>query len=266
MANLSGDLVRHHLPTRVFGQNVVYTPKVGSTNTELKALAEQDAPEGLLYLTEEQLSGRGRLDRRWLAPPGSSLLFSLLFRPGRGVAPRQAQRLTMICSLALAEAIEAQTGLRPAIKWPNDLLWHDGKKLAGILTELGFKREQLDWAVVGVGLNVNVDFRHHAPLSAIATSLSMILGRDTAAGRLPLLQKFLVNVEQRYLALQQGHLPHEEWAARLVGIGQTVTVSGADQTYQGLMTGVDENGALLLEQSGQIIPILAGDVSLRLPA
>ncbi len=273
MDKLSGDVVRHNLPTRIFGQHVVYVPQTGSTNTELKALAQQGAPEGLLYLTEEQLSGRGRLDRRWLAPPGSSLLMSLLFRPGDAVAPYQAQRLTMICSLALVDAIQAQTGLQPNIKWPNDLLWCDGKKLAGILTELGLEGDRLSWAVVGIGLNVNVDFRHQpgptadngrAPLSEIAASLSMILGRDTTADRLPLLQKFLVNVEQRYLALRQGHLPHREWAARLAGLGQIVTVTGAGKPRRGLLTGVDENGALLLEQAGQVITILAGDVSLNL--
>ena len=83
MAKLSGDLIRHKLSTFICGQNVVYTAQTGSTNTELKGLARGGAPEGLLYITEEQLAGRGRLDRSWYAPAGSSLLMSLLFRPGQ---------------------------------------------------------------------------------------------------------------------------------------------------------------------------------------
>ena len=133
MSRLSGDLVRHKLATRVFGQNVVYIEQIGSTNTELKTLARQGAPEGLLYLTNEQLAGQGRLKgRKWVAPAGSSLLLSLLFKPTEVVAPNQAQQLTMLCALAMVNAVEIQTGLRPALKWPNDLLWQDGKKLGGI--------------------------------------------------------------------------------------------------------------------------------------
>jgi BirA family biotin operon repressor/biotin-[acetyl-CoA-carboxylase] ligase len=281
MSRLSGDLVRRGLPTYVFGQNVVYTEQTGSTNTELKRLARWGAPEGLLYLTDEQLVGRGRLERSWHAPAGSSLLMSLLFRPAGLVAPAQAQRLTMLCALALADAIELHTELSPGLKWPNDLVWRDGKKLAGILTELDIEGESLNWVVVGLGLNVNVDFSRQTqaesdrpgrpgsggpPLAQLATSLSMIMGRDTGGLRLPILQSFLFNVEQRYEALRQGKLPHHEWQERLVGIGQpvTVTVLSEGQRQEGILAGVDENGALLLTQAdGSTIPIFAGDVTLR---
>lgn len=281
MSRLSGDLVRHRLPTYVFGQNVIYSEQTGSTNTELKRLARWGAPEGLLYLTDEQLVGRGRLERSWHAPAGSSLLMSLLFRPKGWVAPHQAQRLTMLCALALADAIELHTELSPGLKWPNDLVWIDGKKLAGILTELDIEDDQLNWAVIGIGLNVNVDFSRHTEaepdrpgrpgsggpaLAQTATSLSMIMGRDTGGLRLPILQSFLFNVEQRYEALRRGELPHREWQERLVGIGQAVAVTnlGDAHPYEGTLAGVDENGALLLTQAdGSTITVFAGDVTLR---
>lgn len=281
MSRLSGDLVRHRLPTFVFGQNVIYTEQTGSTNTELKRLARWGAPEGMLYLTDEQLVGRGRLERSWHAPAGSSLLLSLLFRPAGLVAPHQAQRLTMLCALALADAIELHTELSAGLKWPNDLVWIDGKKLAGILTELDLEGDALNWAVVGIGLNVNVDFSRQTetepdrpgrpgsggpPLAQVATSLSMITGRDTGGLRLPILQSFLFNVEQRYEALRRGELPHREWQERLVGIGQpaTVKVLEVSQRYEGILAGVDENGALLLTQAdGSTVTIFAGDVTLR---
>lgn len=280
MARISGDLVRHRLPTHVFGQNVVYVEQTGSTNTELKALARWGAPEGLLYLTNEQLAGRGRLERKWHAPAGSSLLLSLLFRPGSSLAPHQAQRLTMLCALAMADAIKTHTGLEPGLKWPNDLVWGDGKKLAGVLTEMEIENDQLAWVVVGLGLNVNVDFnqldREFAlpgtagnggpPLAAVATSLSMIMQEDADGLRLPILQSFLVNVERRYEALRRGELPHREWRERLVGLEQPVTVISADGSskQEGIMAGVNEDGALLLRQAdGSTIPIYAGDVTVR---
>jgi BirA family biotin operon repressor/biotin-[acetyl-CoA-carboxylase] ligase len=278
MTRLSGDLVRHQLSTRLFGQNVVYTAQTGSSNTELKKLARWGAPEGLLYLVDEQLAGRGRMKRQWYAPAGSSLLMSLLFRPDEIVAPDQSQRLTMLCALALADAVETQTGLAPGLKWPNDLVWQDRKKLAGILTETEIEGNRLSWAVVGLGLNVNVDFNKQAksyregqsgngdaPLSQTATSLSMILGQDTGHLRLPILQKFLFNVEQRYEAVRQGEALHREWRSRLVGLGQRVTIIEVDGSkHQGVMADVDENGALVLQQSdGSVMMFLAGDVTLR---
>jgi BirA family biotin operon repressor/biotin-[acetyl-CoA-carboxylase] ligase len=274
MARLSGDLIRYKLPTFVFGQNVVYTERIGSTNTELKRLARLGAPEGLLYITDEQVVGRGRHEKSWYAPPESSLLLSLLFRPAAFVAPNQIQQLTMLCALALADAVTSETALTPKLKWPNDLIWSDGKKLAGLLTELEFADDQLAWVVVGVGLNVNVDFSNYEgqpsgngspPLSQTATSLSLILKQDTSQLRLPILQRFLVNVETRYNALRQGYSPYEDWRSRLIGLGEPVIIINVDGSQQqGVMLDVDENGALLLQQKdGTITTILAGDVSLR---
>jgi len=277
MRELSGDLIRHKLPTRTFGQNVIYTGQTGSTNTELKQLARRGAPEGMLYIADEQLVGRGRLKRSWFAPPGSSLLMSLLFRPGDFLPPDRSQSLTMLCALALADAVSMKTEVKPYLKWPNDLVWKDGRKLAGILTETEFAGDRLNWVVVGTGLNVNVDFKEHeqqhkqsgngdAPLSQIATSLSIILKRDTDDLRLPILQKYLFNVEQRYKALQQGWMPHEEWRDRLLGLGQTVTlIDTGGAKYQGIMADVEANGALVLQQAdGSTAAFSAGDVSLKL--
>jgi BirA family biotin operon repressor/biotin-[acetyl-CoA-carboxylase] ligase len=265
---LSADLIRRDLATHTFGQHLVYVAQIGSTNTELKKLAQEGAPEGFLYLTDEQVAGRGRLNRGWYAPPGSSLMMSLLFRPGGVVAPHQAQRLTMLCALSMADAIEAQTGLAPALKWPNDLVWRDGRKLAGVLTELGFEGNDLAWAIVGIGLNVNLDFAAMPVndagenLAQRAVSLSMLLGREV--DRRPLLQQFLVNVEQRYEGLRQGRLFHQEWRARLLGLGQPITVTDPKGVHQGLLEDVDENGAVLLRQpDGTLLTVLAGDVTLR---
>lgn len=170
-------------PTHTFGKHVIYFKQIASTNDYLKKVLTADTPEGTLVLTEEQTAGRGRFDRTWVAPPRSSLLSSLLFRPDF-LPPERAQLLTMVCALAVADAIAEQTGIAVSLKWPNDVVF-GGKKLAGILTELGTFGEHLDWVIVGVGLNVNVDFAAIDPsLAETAISLQTIAGHPVPRGRL----------------------------------------------------------------------------------
>ena len=148
MSDLSAEAIAAALTTRRLGRPVLYFPRIGSTNDVAHDRAAAGAAEGLLVIADEQTAGRGRLDRRWWAPPGSSLLMSLLLRPA--LPPDQAGQLTMCLGLAAVEAIEAVTGLRPALKWPNDLLLED-RKLGGMLTELRLEGERLDIRGVGVG-------------------------------------------------------------------------------------------------------------------
>jgi len=261
------DDIQHNLNTRTFGQTIVYYDQIGSTNTELKQLAGVGAPEGTLVIADEQLAGRGRFERRWLAPPGSSLLTSLLFRP-TFLPPNRTQYITMLCALAAVDAIAAETGVSVGLKWPNDLL-HDGRKLAGLLTELGFTGERLDWVVVGLGLNINVDFsafaasgsNGYASLSKTATSLQMITGEHVP--RLPLLQTYLQAVERRYEALKRGETPYKAWAEKLTMLEQPVTVTTGETTFSGVAERVDEEGALLVRlPDGRLERVLAGDVTL----
>jgi BirA family biotin operon repressor/biotin-[acetyl-CoA-carboxylase] ligase len=257
---LSVERIGAGLDTAFVGRHLVYLPETGSTNYEACLLAKAGAPEGALVISDHQTAGRGRLDRHWEAPPASSLLMSLIFRPALG--PGQVQRLTMICGLAGVDAVESETGLRVGLKWPNDLVI-DGAKMGGILTEIAVQGNRVDYVVVGIGLNVNLDpAQLPGDLLAAATSISQALGRTVA--RLPLLWAFLQAVERRYLALESGASPHKEWAQRLVTLHQPVAVHTAGSVLQGLAEGVDADGALLVRLSdGRLETIVTGDVTLR---
>ncbi len=257
---LTAEAIRWGLPTKLIGRRVLAYSRLGSTNDEAKRLAEAGEPEGTLVIADEQTAGRGRLQRTWWAPPGTALLISLIFRPQ--LAPHQAQRLTMLCSLAICEAIVKTTGLAPAVKWPNDVLLR-GRKVCGILTELGLEGQRLAYAVVGMGINVNVDFSGVGELARTATSLAQELGREVS--RLELLRAILVGIEERYARLCAGESPHAEWAARLATLGQQVVVTTPNERMSGVAEGVDADGALLLrDDNGVLRRILAGDVTLQI--
>lgn len=255
------------LTTRLFGRNLVFLLRTGSTNDVAKDLAAQGAPEGTVIVADEQTAGRGRMGRRWTAPPGTCLLCSILFRPT--LLPTQAARLTMLCSLAAADAIQQVTGLYVDLKWPNDLIvqlsnlqsptW---KKLAGILTETGVAGERLEFVIVGIGINVNVPPEVLPALAADATSILAETGQIT--DRAALLAGLLAGVEQRYEALQAGANPQPEWAARLATLGRPVRAITAGGTLVGVAESVDEDGALLLRTpDGALHRLSAGDVTLN---
>lgn len=249
------------------GGAIDYHERVGSTNDLALAAGEAGAPAGLLVLAEEQIAGRGRLDRRWHAPAGQCLLMSLLFRPGDPFAQR-ASRITMMCGLSLAEAATQVAGIEVHLKWPNDLIItrEDGawRKIAGMLSEIGGAAQSPDLLVVGLGLNVNVPAAALANLAPNAGSLQAEIGHPV--DRVALLDDFLTRLEAAYARWDSGWDPLRAWEARLAWIGQRVSVHTPGAVHTGVAIGVDEEGALLLRQpDGVCRAFPVGDVSLRPP-
>ncbi len=267
MSNFNLDAFQAALATRRIGRPTHHYPQTGSTNDLAHAAASAGAAEGLVILADEQTAGRGRLDRRWWAPPGTSLLFSLLLRPDLSVT--HAGQLTMCLGLAAAEASESVTGLRIGLKWPNDLI-RAGRKLGGMLAEVELDDERIRYAVLGLGLNVNVDFAAPAESAAgaampdelrdQATSLAMLLGQPV--DRASLLAALLASFETHYDRLLSGHSPHAAWAARLDTLGQRVRVALPDGACSGIAAGVTPEGGLILAgDDGTERIIWAGDVT-----
>jgi BirA family transcriptional regulator, biotin operon repressor / biotin---[acetyl-CoA-carboxylase] ligase len=271
--------IQEGLRTRWLGRDLYFYPAIGSTNDEGKRLAADGTPEGTVLVADEQTAGRGRLQRRWMAPPGSSLLLSVILRPR--VAPAQIQRVTMICGLAAADALIEVAGVVPDLKWPNDLLLQ-GRKVTGILTEMATIDMQVDYVVVGIGINVNIEPAYWAgpddkddslwgvalaqdqsliALAGEATSVAAAAGRPVS--RLRLLWRLLEGIEARYERLRAGDSPHEEWSARLAVVGREVEVSTGSEVLIGRVAGVDADGALLLDTAAGRRRVLAGDLKLR---
>jgi BirA family transcriptional regulator, biotin operon repressor / biotin---[acetyl-CoA-carboxylase] ligase len=261
---LSVVAVERSLTTRLLGHPALVYPSIGSTNDAALERAAGGATEGLLVLAEEQTAGRGRQDRSWWAPPGSSLLMSLLLRPS--IAAASAGQLTMCLGLGAVEGIERLTSLRVGLKWPNDLVLN-GRKLGGMLSEARLVGGQIEYAVLGLGLNVNLDVKDGseqsvvpADVAASATSLQMALGEPV--DRLALLAAILERCEKWYMGLLAGESPYSAWLAHLDTLGRRVRVSMAPGTLEGVATGASPEGALLLQDDhGHTHTIWAGDVT-----
>jgi BirA family biotin operon repressor/biotin-[acetyl-CoA-carboxylase] ligase len=267
---LTPEQISRDLRTAVVGRSIECYPQVMSTNDIVRERARAGQPEGLLVLAEEQTVGRGRLGRGWAAPPGSSLLLSLLLRPG-WLPPADAFALTMLAGVALCEAVEEATPVQATLKWPNDLLLPVRgvagptlRKAAGILSELELAGLHVAWVVIGIGVNVNwsphgqVDGRD---LAEVATSVGAAAGQPL--GRLALLRALLRRLDTHYLALRAGQRDElfGAWRTRLAMLGQPISVRLPTGELRGVALDVEPSGALLVrDEAGDVHTVLAGDV------
>jgi len=225
--------------------------ELDSTNRYLLDEARRGARGGLVAVADHQTAGRGRLDRRWEAPPGSSLLVSVLIRPAREA---DAHRVVMAAALALADAVEAVAGFAPALKWPNDLVVGDlvvgDRKLAGLLAE-----RDADALVVGAGCNVEWD-SFPAHLAGTATACNLEAGRSV--DRDALLDAFLAGFGD---ALDAPALVPARYRARLATIGRRVHVDRPHDVLLGEAVDVTDDGALVVRRDdGTEEIVVVGDV------
>lgn len=258
---LKPDLIRKQLKTRTVGKVIEYRSITGSTNTDAFNMARDGAKDGTCVVADAQTAGRGRLGRKWMAPPGTSILTSIILRPD--IPPVHAPIMTLAAGVAVAKAITRVTGLDPRIKWPNDILI-GGLKVAGILTEMLSEADVVHFIVLGIGINVNVDKKHMpGEILKIATSLSIETGRTVSRNQV--LMALYEEVEGAYRRfLRQGpRIIIEQWEdiARIRGRMVSATAP-SEKKVTGKARGLDDDGALLIEGSGgNLYRISVGDVT-----
>lgn len=258
----NGVEVSSALSTDFIGRNIRFYPSVDSTNKKAFELGRAGEPEGTAVIADAQTGGKGRLGRKWESPAGVNLYTSILLRPG--IPPARAHNLTFVSAVAVAETVGRLSPVRPVVKWPNDILL-DGKKTAGILLEMDSEPDRVHFIVAGIGVNINIkDADLPAQLREIATSLYEKRGEltDRAGFAAALYSDF----EKWYkVYMEQGFSPvMEAWKGYFASTGRRVTVRSLDAVTEGVCTGVDADGALLVRtSSGAVERVVSGDVEQR---
>ena len=251
--------IADQIHTKWAGKTVHFARKTDSTNLWIKRLAKEGAPEGTLALAEFQSAGRGRLGRSWEVPEGTSVMMSILLRPK--FEPQYAPMLTLVMGMAVAKAVK-KLGFDVSIKWPNDVVVSH-KKICGILTEMGVRDGKIDYAVIGVGINVNIrEFPEE--MADKATSLYLESGREFDRSQIPgLVMEAFEKYYEKFAATCDLSGLKEEYESILANYDQPVRVL-AKEPYEGVARGITDGGELLVEKTdGTIVAVSAGEVSVR---
>ena len=251
--------IADQIHTKWAGKTVHFARETDSTNLWIKRLAKEGAPEGTLALAEFQSAGRGRLGRSWEVPEGTSVMMSILLRPK--FEPQYAPTLTLVMGMAVAKAVKS-LGFDVSIKWPNDVVVSH-KKICGILTEMGVRDGKIDYAVIGVGINVNIK-EFPEEMVDKATSLYLESGKEFDRSQIPgLVMEAFEKYYEKFAATCDLRGLKEEYESILANYNQPVRVL-AKEPYEGVARGITDGGELLVEKTdGTIVAVSAGEVSVR---
>jgi BirA family biotin operon repressor/biotin-[acetyl-CoA-carboxylase] ligase len=261
-ALLADDLLARLGKTKIIGRDIQVFEQTSSTNDVVEKLARDGVREGAVVFAESQTRGRGRLGRKWISPARKGLWFSILLRPN--LRPQETTQLTVASATALRRAIVSETRLQPEIKWPNDILIN-GKKVAGILTEMSAELDRVRHVIPGIGVDVNQDTSEFPPeLRKIATSLKIEAGESFS--RPALAVAILQELDEEYTRICAGKFSEisDEWEEHCGTIGKDVTVRIGDRVIQGRAESLDDEGALVLRtEHGRLQRITGGDVTIE---
>ena len=251
--------IADQIHTKWAGKTVHFARETDSTNLWIKRLAKEGASEGTLALAEFQSAGRGRLGRSWEVPEGTSVMMSILLRPK--FEPQYAPTLTLVMGMAVAKAVK-NLGFDVSIKWPNDVVVSH-KKICGILTEMGVRAGKIDYAVIGVGINVNIK-EFPEEMADKATSLYLESGKEFDRSQIPgLVMEAFEKYYEKFAATCDLSGLKEEYESILANYNQPVRVL-AKEPYEGVARGITDGGELLVEKTdGTIVAVSAGEVSVR---
>lgn len=253
--------IKKHLVADTVGEELFVYDEVGSTNDVLRELlGEGTVTDGTVVVSDSQTAGRGRLGRRWVSPAGSNLYLSALFCPE--ISPQESPVFTFLASCALVDVFSGY-GVDATIKWPNDILV-GGRKISGVLTELGTSDGAVDYLVIGIGVNLNLpeEFirREMADISQKTTSLSILLGEKVSRERFC---AELINALDRFYGefRRRGtQAVVDMWVERWGFLGKEISVDVSGEIISGVVERVDANGFLYLRtDEGDLHRVIAGD-------
>jgi len=243
-------------------RDVRWFASVDSTQRVARELARGGAAEGTIVVAERQTAGRGRLGRQWHSPEGMNLYCSIVLRPR--LPPAAVPQIALVAGVAVAAAVAEETGRPPGIKWPNDVLL-DGRKVAGVLTEMESEIERVHHVIAGIGVNLNA--RESAfPRELRGKASSLFARTGVRVDRAAFTGRLLAATESRYgRFLTEG--PSSvvaEWESYSCLTGKHVRVASADGELAGRVLGLDTDGALRLAgPRGDVIRVVAGEVTVR---
>jgi len=247
------------LETSVIGKHILHHQEVTSTQDVAEELAKGGADEGIVVIAETQTNGRGRKGRDWISPSEGGAYISIILKPN--LLPSQIIQIPLIAGVGVCRAIQRASTVQPRIKWPNDIIIN-GKKVAGILTEMSCEIDRVHYVVLGIGVNVNTPMSFLAELTGgIANSLANECGESVS--RVRLVQYILGEFEHiytKFLAFGFSAI-REDWKMLNNTIGSWVKVSDGRRVVVGMAFDIDDDGFLLVKkENGDVKRITSGDV------
>ena len=254
--------LKERLSGKHFGRQLHYYSKTDSTNDKAFALGIAGAPEGTVVIADRQSRGKGRLQRSWHSPPGVNIYTSLILRPR--IASSEAARIPIMAGIAVAEVLDKYYPSKIKLKWPNDVLLNK-KKVCGILSQAKIAGKEIDFIVLGIGINVNIK-HNELPLEICDSATSLIMETGREISRQELIISLYENLEKWYKQLlQKGFIRiKQKWLELTPMIGQNVQVIFKDEMIEGKATGIDDGGSLIiLAEGNKEIKISAGDATIK---
>lgn len=259
--NFTQQKLNERLAVKKIGSMVRYFRETDSTNAMAYHLALNGAPEGLIVVADAQTKGRGRLGRAWHSPSGTNIYVSLVLRPR--IEPAVASQITLMAGVAVAALFSDYCTEGVSIKWPNDVLIR-GKKACGILTEMKTTATGVDFIILGIGLNINMAREDFDP-SFVDNATSLKMETGIIYDRLDVLSKLLDFIAEWYkVFLRAGFIGlRDMWMSHADILGKRIKVTFKDEIQTGMVTGIDDDGTILLKrENGVIQRVIAGDVHL----
>jgi BirA family biotin operon repressor/biotin-[acetyl-CoA-carboxylase] ligase len=253
--------IQRGLSTAYIGKKIFYFSELESTNIIAKEKAlhrTETINEGTIIIAERQSAGKGRLGRKWFSPAGGIWLSIILYPQ---LSPSYISRITLMTAVAVVKAIKTCTQIKSQIKWPNDIMINE-KKVCGILTEMSAELDMINWVVVGIGINVNIDHREFPEdIQANTISLKEVSGKEVL--RVKLAQTFLQEFEKYYDKLKRKKFSSilKEWKLYSHTLGRKITVDMGEKITAGEAVDINEEGALILKkEDDELIKIISGTI------